>query len=347
VDTRPPYTYLLHGTTHHGLNYQEPAGLRRLATTYYHRMGPVGVIMERFNWFNFEYDPKTGTRTYHPQPQNTYHADARQPVSIIGLGADPMSQLVNAWSEPPYATIGLGTGTMASYARCFQHAVYYEIDDTIKSFHFPGPNGRPFFNYVPDALNKRQAGIEIIMGDARLSMRDEPDQNTGFYPHRDKYYHALVVDAFSSDAIPVHLITKEAIQMYFDKLVPEGVLMVHTSNRHLELVLPVTDVAKSLGLAWRVGKDGGQRVNAEGKEIDVRGLFASEYVMIARDEKYLPPETTDPTRGGLTWYTPPAPNSRVWTDDFSNLLSVFRWVFGRGGLRFSRRSQSGGSANRR
>src|SRR5262249_45972077 len=72
-----PYTFLMHGTTHHGLNFQSPRGLRRLATTYYHRKGPVGVIFERFNWF--------------PGEQNTYFADLRMPASLIGFGATPMS----------------------------------------------------------------------------------------------------------------------------------------------------------------------------------------------------------------------------------------------------------------
>src|SRR5262245_13394324 len=104
------YTSLMHGTTHHGQNYYDPTALERLATTYYHRWGPVGIVMERYNWFK--------------GPQNTFWADNRMPASMIGLGAAPLGvgnlpldQLCQVWSEPPYATIGLGTGTMASYSR--------------------------------------------------------------------------------------------------------------------------------------------------------------------------------------------------------------------------------------
>jgi hypothetical protein len=326
----PPYTYLMHGTTHHGLNYQAPFGLRRLATTYYHSKGPVGVIMQRFNWFK--------------DPVDTYHSDARLPVTMIGVGPDVWSQMGAIWSEPAYATIGLGTGTMASYSRPEHHMTYYEIDDTIRSFHlqdWPSNDNQPFFNYVRDA-QKRGAHIEIIMGDARLSMTNEPDQGTGWDRHRDGYYHALVVDAFSSDAIPVHLITKEAIELYFQKLAPEGVLMVHTSNRHLDLVSPVTDIARSLKLAYRVGKDSGLRFNPDdpnqiihGEDYrtgeyyftpEFRGLFGSEYVMIARDAKYLPPETAEGGDRGLIWSTPNAPGNRVWTDDFSNLVGSLRFL---------------------
>jgi hypothetical protein len=282
------------------------------------------------------------------------------PASIWALGGDPWSQMVNLWSEPPYATIGLGTGTMASYARPWQHMTFYEIDNTIKSFHIP-PYAGPdyFFNYVHDALkDNRKAQIEIIMGDARLSMAQEPDQHTGYYPHREHYYHCIELDAFSSDAIPVHLITKQAIKMYFDKLAPEGVLMVHTSNRHVDLVPPVTDVAKSLGLKWRVGTDRGTRFDDQGNELFERGLFASEYVMLARDDvitvngkkiNVLPPETpeaqeayeqagirglnmyiydrTHPEHQMLVWYTSHPSGHRVWTDDYSNLIQVFRWGF--------------------
>jgi hypothetical protein len=375
----PPFNYLMHGTTYHGQNYQSPPGLRRLATTYYHRLGPVGVIMQRFNWFTPAPD--------NPERDNlimyTNYADARMPASVVALGGDVCSQLVNCWSEPPYACVGLGTGTMASYSHPFQHMTFYEIDNTIKSFHVP-PYAGPsyFFNYVHDSLwhpgeklargevPGRGAGIEIIMGDARQSLMREPDQHTGYYPHRESYYHCIELDAFSSDAIPVHLITREAIKMYFEKLVPNGVLMVHTSNRHVDLVSPVTDVADSLGLKWRVAKDDGIRwildkngqplPDENGKPMQkfVRGLFGSEYVMLARREtdlvngklvKVLPDNTPGAQEaydaGGergfylyridrdhqehqtLNWYTPRAPGNRVWTDDYSNLLGVFRWGF--------------------
>src|SRR5207302_122395 len=132
----------------------------------------------------------------------------------------------------------------------------------------------------------------------------------GMSQNRDNYYHAMVVDAFSSDAIPVHLITEESIAQYFKKLAPGGVLLVHTSNRHVNLVAPVSDVAKHLGLKWRVARDRGLggAMNAidettahlppeQRKVVRVdwgsgaRGHFQSEYIMLARDDKYLPPET--------------------------------------------------------
>ncbi len=356
------YTYLMHGTTHHGLNYQEPRVLSRLATTYYHRKGPAGEVMEKLNWL--------------PGKQNTYWADNRMPASLVGLGATigggvnlPMADIVGAWSEPPYATVGLGTGTMASYGRPFQHVVFYEIDETVRNFHLPA-EGPFYYNYLQDAL-KRGSRVEVIMGDARLSMKSmqkmelSPEKKDfqpgsaymakgnkivrlpeGMVARRDKYYRVIELDAFSSDAIPIHLITREAIQLYFDLLTEDGVLCVHTSNRHVDLVQPVTDIAADLKLAYRVGK-------GEGRESSgYLGHFGSEYVMIARKDEYLPKgedvplnedwlrrlsrfeiEDARPVVSPLTneqymvWYTPRPPGNRIWTDNYSNLAGILRENF--------------------
>ena len=309
------FTYLMHGTTYHGRNYMytredQKAGFikdaSRIATTYYHRYGPVGVVFEQYNWL--------------PGRQNTFHADSRMPVTMIGqiaasMGTNtlPLGTLVETWSEPPFATIGLGTGTMVSYARPYQHMTYYEIDDVIRGFSIPeksdSPNCEPIdeaasgpyrygtrFTYLQNAVF-RGVNLEVIMGDARLSLEPKREQfnidNSYLYqadfkkfndpkdraydkdryymgvpfenvpptkevgtdgkilksnrsPHRDNYYKAIVVDAFSSDAIPVHLITKQAIEIYMSKLTQDGVLLVHTSNRHMDLVRPVARIALAL-----------------------------------------------------------------------------------------------------
>jgi hypothetical protein len=380
----PFYTYLMHGTTHHGLNYQYPPNLRRLATTYYHRNGPVGVVMRRFDFFVPPRPVEAQTskeqeiaRKYWPVYWNTYPTDARLPASLVGQAAMPIpgglspfvsqAQLVvDAWSDPPYACVGLGTGTMASYARPFQHMTFYEIDNKIRSFsekNYPWPDGKeaPFFNYVHDA-KKRGAHIEVIMGDARFSLAKELPQEGITTPQRAHYYRAIELDAFSSDAIPVHLITEDAIKMYFEKLMEPrdvevdevdtdkdgnvvkdkdgrlvtkrvtkhfsgGVLMVHTSNRHVDLVTPVTNVANKLGLKWRVGKDSGSD-RAGARDPSDRERFGSEYVMLAKDERDLPPPSRDraaAAEDGLFWSTSQPTTDRVWTDNYSNLLGVFRW----------------------
>jgi hypothetical protein len=288
----------------------------------------------------------------------------------IGL---PLDQIANAWSEPPIATIGLGTGTMASYGRPYQHIVFYEIDDEIRKFSEPfdmqiediptSPKGwqrywmsdpddkiqRPYFNYLHDAA-LRGAKVEVIMGDARTSLEREDDPrrisyplDRKYFPLRKNYYKAIEVDAFSSDAIPIHLITKEAIQLYIDHITDDGVVMVHTSNRHVDLAQPVVNIAVALGLDYRVGNDVAYPARRKGLDQYALGHTNSEYVMLAKkpgilkDLYLLPGENirsensqvwsadVQPVRRSLVgWYKPPPPNHRIWDDDYSNILQIYR-----------------------
>jgi hypothetical protein len=327
------YTSLRHGTTLHGQNFRRPESKKdwgnpekdwsRLANTYYHRRGPAGVVMEKFNWFH--------------GPENTYWSDSRMPASIVALGGDPMSQLVNLWSEPPYAVIGLGTGTMASYARLGQHCHYYEIDNHIVrlSNDVKYKDGRPCFTYLQDA-KERGAPVWIYMGDARLKM-DEPYEE-GSHPENsiqpgggpEKFYHMMVVDAFSSDAIPVHLLTKEAVEMYFKHLTEKGILCVHTSNRHIDLVPVVADIARSL--KNEDGTSYGYLRGHDNVKDSKDGHSSSEWVMVARRPEYLQhlraPEGYNEDRLGQYWTTPTTMGGNPWTDDFSNVLSRIRELSG-------------------
>src|SRR3954451_22522189 len=95
-----------------------------------------------------------------------------QIVAGLGVSNLPVANVVDAWSEPPYATIGLGTGTMASYARPYQHLTFYEIDENIRNYCPPPDGSDGYFPYLKNAM-RRGVNLEIIMGDARLSMRRE------------------------------------------------------------------------------------------------------------------------------------------------------------------------------
>ena len=351
------FTYLMHGTTDHGRCYHDPE-LERVATTYYHRMGPVGRVMERFYWWSPTH--ANPPRRVTPRDLFDFSADARMPAGLVGtlssalgVGNLPLDQIVHGWSEPPYATIGLGTGTMASYSRPFQHMTYYEIDQKIVNFSVP-PRGRTtYFTYVNRAL-RRGVNLELIMGDARQSMRREvPSSSRTFLPMtsdgqfdfsdytsdvnnlllandmvrfqgREKYYKVLNVDAFSSDAIPIHLMTKQAIELYMSKIADDGVLCMHTSNRHMDLVSPLMDICVALKLKYIVGHDVG---NGKGGRVNLLGHTGSEYVMIARDEKYLPKASRGEDLGNgysQEWVRRQPLDRRVWTDDFSNIISVLR-----------------------
>jgi hypothetical protein len=354
------YKNMIHGHIDHGMNFQKPRDdkiwgdprkdFSRLATTYYHRLGPAGVVMERFCWFK--------------EGENEFTSDSRIGAAMTGLGGPlmgstlPVEQIANLWSEPAFATIGLGTGTMASYARPYQHCHYYEIDNNVKRlslrtawpanvdylfFRDPTDPTRwdssqakapPQFTYLRDAL-ARGAHVQVLMGDARLRMNMpyETKKGSGFYADPEfsggpeRFYHMMVVDAFSSDAIPAHLITKQAIEMYFKHLTEEGILCVHTSNRFVDLVKVVADVTADLGYACRRGHD-----SADERE---KGHYTSEWVMVARKDAYLkhlrePPNFREIMRARKQalvepyWSTPEPEGRYVWTDDFYNILGVLR-----------------------
>ncbi len=368
------FRQLIHGHIDHGMNFLIPKDkadrgnplkdLSRLATTYYHREGPVGRVMEKFNWFP------------GPANSNTYWADSRIGASLVAssiadlgtTGALPMTALVTAWSEPPIATVGLGTGTMASYGRPYQHVHFYEIDNQILLLSVKMPtrkigvsaekkyadrsvweqykNSQPdfrgdrYFNYLESAI-ERGSTVQVLMGDARLRMalpyknqyetylKDEPDNGGG--PRN--FYHMMVVDAFSSDAIPAHLLTMESFKMYFEHLTEEGILCVHTSNRFVDLPKVVAAVSGKLGYAHLRGHD----ADTDRTE----GHYTSEWVMVARDVKYLERLSGDtaflrrydektkgkPVRSdGEEYWQPVNVNFRyAWTDDYYNLLSVVRF----------------------
>jgi hypothetical protein len=129
----------------------------------------------------------------------------------------------------------------------------------------------------------------------------------------DSSYDLILLDAFSSDAIPVHLLTREALAMFVGKLAPEGILAVHLSNRYLSLDRVVAAAAADLGLPAR------HRVKGTTKEDRPKGYFGSSWAAIARDRLALAPLP-------VTWLQLEArPGFRVWTDDYSNVISVFRW----------------------
>ena len=355
-----PYRQLTHGHINHGLNFLPPKegdrgkpekDFSRLATTYYHREGPVGRVMEGYNWFK--------------GPPNTYWADARMPANLVtALCADatspnsvPMAAFAAAWSEPPIATIGLGTGTMASYGRPYQHVHFYEIDNLILRLNLGMPTRKilnykqysdhqknavrqTWFNYLDNAI-ARGSSVQVLMGDARLRMalpyrnhylseiNGEPDDGGG----PEGFYHMMVVDAFSSDAIPAHLLTKEAFQMYFNRLSKHGILCVHTSNRFVDLPKVVGAVSADLGLHALRGHD----VTVKGDQ--EKGHYNSEWVMVARtadDLKVLTRDTdflaeyrrrTQGQRrdGEDYWESVDSEPRYVWTDDYYNLLSVVRF----------------------
>ena len=147
----------------------------------------------------------------------------------------------------------------------------------------------------------------MVIGDARHSLPAAPD----------RHYGLIILDAFSSDAIPSHLLTREALRLYLDKLADHGLLAFHISNRHLDLEPTVGNLAHDAGLHARAQLEAGMSKEDAGRV----GRTPSHWVVLARRQ-----EDLGALRDDRRWRAlPPRPDRRLWTDDFSNMLEVIRW----------------------
>lgn len=255
----PRQRTLFHGSTKHGMQFvndpSEPTiNVEGLATTYYHRTGPIGQIIAMLN--------------------------AERRLHAMGV-------------------VGLGTGTMATYGRPGAKLRFFEIDPAVVAI---ATDKSLFTN-----LTSSKSNIEIIGGDGRLSLGMRPDGE----------FDLLVIDAFSSDAIPVHLLTREAVELYMKKLSPDGVLAVHISNRYFQLAPVLRRHADALGLVARGCYD------VEKSDDDkLQGKEYSHWVALARRPGALGRLVTDPACQEK-WLEPVNdPTLREWTDDYSNIIGT-------------------------
>ena len=189
--------------------------------------------------------------------------------------------------------VGLGTGTLASYAKPGQHWVFYEIDPEVERI----ARDTRFFTH----LSTCGAACEVVIGDARLAMQQRSDR-----------YDVIVLDAFSSDAIPIHLLTREAVGLYLSRLEDDGILVVHISNNHLNLVPVVAGLVQVHGLVGRTRLQPGL--------LDTPDLFSSHWAVVARNDAALGPLAHD-----KKWKVLEPRDGRVWTDDFSNIWTAIQW----------------------
>jgi hypothetical protein len=220
-----------------------------------------------------------------PEPISYYHRDG-------GIGQAIAAIRERKGGPIRVAVIGLGAGTLTCASQPGENWTFFEIDqsmvDTAKN--------PKYFTYVGNC----EPELKPVMGDARLTFAREPDG----------IYDLIIVDAYSSDAIPIHLATEEAMEIYKDKLAPHGAVVMHVSNRHLELASVVVGIADANELkSWVYNEDSGR---------DNEYIFATNVVISARE---------DADVGALAssdkWaLTDPTENQRVWTDDYSNILGA-------------------------
>jgi hypothetical protein len=227
-------------------------------------------------------------------------AGANEPLAYYhraGPIGQAMFQLPHVALTPEVAVVGLGIGALASYGGPAQHWTFYEIDPAVEQL----ARDTRFFSYL-SACGPRCA---VVIGDARLSMARS----------RAGQYGLIVLDAFSSDAIPVHLLTTEAVALYLSRLAPDGVLAFHISNRHLRLGSILGRLAAAHGLTAR------EQVDSHAVDIDERGMTTSDWLVMAKR-----PEDLGSLIDSPRWAAPRVPPATpLWTDDFSNILSVFNF----------------------
>lgn len=189
------------------------------------------------------------------------------------------------------AVIGLGIGTMSSWTQAGDRLRFYEINPQVLEI------ARSEFTYLKDAPGQ----IDIALGDARLTLEREAPRG----------YDVIAVDAFSSDSIPVHLLTREALQVYLKHLKPTGVAAIHVSNKHLELEPVVRRGAVDLGL---------KVIAVENEPDDENYIFESDWVLVTRNEGFanLPVIRNHERPKKLDT------KLRLWTDDYSNLFQIVK-----------------------
>jgi len=222
-----------------------------------------------------------------PQPITYYHEKSA------------MNQVIRAMRERKHASlrtavIGLGSGSLACHIAPGENWRFFEIDPTIIQIALDPKRFKFLSSCAPD--------LPIVLGDARLTFAEEPDH----------VYDLIIVDAYSSDAIPIHLATVEAMAIYKAKLAPHGVVVMHISNRHLELGSVVEGIAAANGLKTWIWSNNDEEYD------DANYIFTSDVAVAAESADDL-----GALAQGKFWVlTPPDPAIRTWTDDYSNVAGA-------------------------
>jgi len=192
--------------------------------------------------------------------------------------------------------IGLGTGTLATYGNLDDNYVFYELNPNVKKAAYE------YFSYLSDSL----ADVTVRLGDARITLQKEFDENGS------QQYQVMVVDAFSSDSIPVHLLTLEAFQLYWQHLTDDGLLVLHISNNHLDLLPLVATLAENTGRKMFHFYSASDDINEH----------TAEWVIVTNNKDFIEDDTIIRR---ATYFKLKKEQRVLWTDEYSNLLSVIKF----------------------
>ena len=218
-----------------------------------------------------------------------------KPIAYYALTGPIGQAMTRMKPHPDVAAIGLGTGALACYRNPGERWTFFEIDSTMERI------ARTYFHY----LSRCGEGVKMVFGDGRLSLKAAPDRS----------YDLLFIDAFSSDSVPAHLLTGEAMRLYLNKLKPGGVILINISNEYLYLAPVVGNVAGSVGAVAR------HQLYYPTTDLKPQGASASEWVAIAATDADLAFLNPEPRWKKLA----AEPGVRPWSDDFSNIFRAIRW----------------------
>jgi len=218
----------------------------------------------------------------------------KEPTAYFGRksGVGLAMQYLASRENRRVGIIGLGVGTIAAYGRQGDHFTFYEINPEVER------QARKYFTYLADS----RAATDVILGDARLTLERQ----------QSRQFDLLVLDAFTGDAVPVHLLTKEAFEIYLKHLKPDGLIAMHISTNHIDLQSVVRRLAQHfrLSTAW-----------IETYRNDAEGIFDSDWIILARSPDF---QNHPGIRAATTEYKTPLKDISLWTDDHANLLQVLK-----------------------
>jgi hypothetical protein len=217
------------------------------------------------------------------QPLTYYSADS-------GLGL--AMRLCCGQGAKRVGVIGLGTGTVAAYGNAGDFIQFYEINPLVE------PLARHWFTFLHDS----PAHTGVVLGDARLSLASESPQG----------FNVIVVDAFSGDAIPVHLLTREALALYRRHMQPDGVIAFHVSNQYVDLEPVVAAIALDAGLSAR-------SIHSHADEQN--GFYYADWILVTANQQLL----RQPEIINNGFATPPRADVRLWTDNYSSVFPLLKW----------------------
>lgn len=213
--------------------------------------------------------------------------------SYYGAIRPVIESMQQEWGSMSATVIGLGIGTVACQFRQEDHIKMIEIDEQVIQL----ARNAQLFTYLHDCAPQ----IEIIKNDGRLAVEKLPDASQ----------QLIIVDAFNSDAIPVHLITLEAIELYQQKITKDGAILINLSNRHLQLLPVITAVGRALDLMVFYVIDKGQ---------PSLGQFPSEWALLTMNQDLI-----FKLMRGTNWHFVAGAKQLLWTDDYSNVIPLLKW----------------------